>query len=345
MNKKVKKPAFLQDKKFMRTVSIIATILVMFGFFAVAFFVGFGVRSCTMTASADELSTSSYTVQERIVKSSVYRASSPTEYNAAFTSSYGFNLSANTLTVFSSYYTSSSAYTEHYDRDFTGLLVEDSFSYDGFEYDYVFGYDVGGFDISSGNVFIGFIANNVPRNASKSVSFIYEDIDNSWFPNNLKYTFYTSKFGTLSYDYCSFLFIRFDDVFELPEYNSSSVSFACLIFPHSKSVFGTPAKGIYTPVYSGVSDDYTSGYNAGLQTSQNKAYTDGFDAGYNQGHEEGYNDGVNTSLSQLTPLGFLTVSVNSFMNTKILGNITFGLIFSISFGVILVGILLKIFVH
>ena len=76
------------------------------------------------------------------------------------------------------------------------------------------------------------------------------------------------------------------------------------------------------------------------------SYDIGYDEGYDRGESKGYIDGFEDAeeLYSTGVFGTLLSSVDSFMKIGVFGStVTFGTILSISFGVILLGLAIKIF--
>lgn len=98
---------------------------------------------------------------------------------------------------------------------------------------------------------------------------------------------------------------------------------------------------LYREVYHIIRPDddnlYTDyGYDIG--------YDSGYDVGYDSGSDAGYLEGVDASLGDITPWQYLVQQVDAFFNIPIFGSeVTFGTVLSIGFGLILIGIAIKIF--
>ena len=100
--------------------------------------------------------------------------------------------------------------------------------------------------------------------------------------------------------------------------------------------------------YSEVAGDYDSGwndgFNYGLTLSDDERIANSYDNGYSAGYKIGYQKGLDSTFSDISPFTVLVSSVDSFLQTKIFGSsITLGLILSLCFGFVLLGVALKIF--
>ncbi len=83
---------------------------------------------------------------------------------------------------------------------------------------------------------------------------------------------------------------------------------------------------------------YSSGYREGYEYGYKKA-----DERYNVGYKAGYDNGLKESLGSITPWDVLFHAVNSFFNAKLFGNISILNIIMLCFGLILLGIVIKVF--
>ena len=74
---------------------------------------------------------------------------------------------------------------------------------------------------------------------------------------------------------------------------------------------------------------------------------DNYNLGYIQGVQDGYEDGYNTAVNDLdgdlSPLGVLVTNVNQLLKIDIFGNVSIGDLLSLSFGLIMLGLVIKIF--
>lgn len=83
-------------------------------------------------------------------------------------------------------------------------------------------------------------------------------------------------------------------------------------------------------------DGYDRGYNIG--------FGEGVEAGRENAYDQGYSDGVSASLSDITPWDMLVQQVDAFFNLSLFGSsVTFGTVLSVGFGMLLMGIAIKIF--
>lgn len=97
----------------------------------------------------------------------------------------------------------------------------------------------------------------------------------------------------------------------------------------------------YVITYNGLStssQEYQSGYSAGLSANNEVA----FNQGKTQGYNEGYQKGLSTAFDDLTPWQTIVSGVNWFFNIEVLPSVKIYYIFASVFGLILVGILVKI---
>lgn len=90
----------------------------------------------------------------------------------------------------------------------------------------------------------------------------------------------------------------------------------------------TNNNGPYLPNYDIVSNYY---------------YDIGNSEGYIVGFNNGFADGVNTSMGELSPFQQLVDGVDRFLSIELFGNVSLGDIFRLSFGLVLFGFVVKIF--
>lgn len=94
-------------------------------------------------------------------------------------------------------------------------------------------------------------------------------------------------------------------------------------------------------------NQYEQGYNdgktAGLTEGEQIGYNNGKTAGLTEGEQIGYNKGLNEKLQNITPWQTIVDGVNSFLNIQIFPNVSVSVILSICFGLVLLGLALKIF--
>lgn len=83
--------------------------------------------------------------------------------------------------------------------------------------------------------------------------------------------------------------------------------------------------------YIDIADSYGSGYS------------NGYTSGYSTGYTSGYNKGLDTALSDVTPLSWVSSSVNSLLKTEIIPSVSFSLLISVGFGILMLGFILKWF--
>lgn len=88
---------------------------------------------------------------------------------------------------------------------------------------------------------------------------------------------------------------------------------------------------------------YDDGKNAGLSQGQITGYNEGKTAGLTEGEQIGYEKGLNEKLQNITPWQTIVDGVNSFLNFEILPSIKLSVILSVGFGLVLLGLAIKIF--
>ena len=149
----------------------------------------------------------------------------------------------------------------------------------------------------------------------------------------------------------------FDYVLRLNYYfNSNRDSYISFDFPYRvSSAFNVsndviPINTHFNVIYSSSATDTSVSYQEGYDIGYNKGYEVGYQqkgtSEYNNGYNVGYNKGLNASLSDISPFSALVSGIDSFMQIKIFGSsVTLGLILSLSFGLVLLGIALKVFFH
>lgn len=88
---------------------------------------------------------------------------------------------------------------------------------------------------------------------------------------------------------------------------------------------------------------YTDGKNAGFVEGENKGYLDGKNAGLSEGEKIGYDKGLNEKLQNITPWQTIVDGVNTFLNVQVLPGVKVSVILSVGFGLVLLGLAIKIF--
>lgn len=102
----------------------------------------------------------------------------------------------------------------------------------------------------------------------------------------------------------------------------------------------------YVVTYNGLStssQEYQAGYQAGQTEGYNRGYNIGNTAGQIEGYNRGFDVGVSQKLSDVTPWQIIVDGVNGFLNIEILPSVKLSVILSVSFGLILLGFAIKIF--
>lgn len=94
-------------------------------------------------------------------------------------------------------------------------------------------------------------------------------------------------------------------------------------------------------------DLFKIGYDVDVDSLINDAYldgkSDGYDLGKIDGEEIGYYKGLNESFGDITPWEHIVSGVNSFLALQIFPGVSFSIIISLAFGIILLGIVWKTF--
>lgn len=88
---------------------------------------------------------------------------------------------------------------------------------------------------------------------------------------------------------------------------------------------------------------YNDGKSAGLLEGEQKGYLDGKNVGLSEGEKIGYDKGLNEKLQNITPWQAIVDGVNSFVNIEVLPGVKLSVILSIGFGLILMGVVIKVF--
>ena len=110
---------------------------------------------------------------------------------------------------------------------------------------------------------------------------------------------------------------------------------------YTASSYDTKFPFTYVITYNGLStssQEYQAGYSAGLSANNEVA----FNQGKTQGYNDGYQKGLSTAFDDLTPWQTIVSGVNWFFNIEVLPSVKIYYIFASVFGLILVGILVKI---
>lgn len=156
-----------------------------------------------------------------------------------------------------------------------------------------------------------------------------QDQGSNW-TNYSEFTIVTRSSSGGDTNGCAFRFVRTDSSKPYPS------NYTNYLYVSSQDAFFS-----YVVTYNGLST-ISQEYNAGYQAGTADGYNTGFSAGETSGYNKGYNVGVNTSLSQVTPWNIIVDGVNWFFNIEVLPSVKIYYIFASVFGLILVGILVKI---
>lgn len=105
---------------------------------------------------------------------------------------------------------------------------------------------------------------------------------------------------------------------------------------------------VFTSIVNVSTDNqYQQGYNdgktAGLTEGEQKGYQDGKTAGLAEGEKIGYDKGLNDKLQNITPWQIIVDGVNSFLGVELLPGVKVSVILSVGFGLVLLGLAIKIF--
>lgn len=105
---------------------------------------------------------------------------------------------------------------------------------------------------------------------------------------------------------------------------------------------------VFTSIVNVSTDNqYQQGYNdgktAGLAEGEQKGYQDGKTAGLAEGEKIGYDKGFNEKLKNITPWQIIVDGVNTFLNVQVLPGVKVSVILSVGFGLVLLGLAIKIF--
>lgn len=111
----------------------------------------------------------------------------------------------------------------------------------------------------------------------------------------------------------------------------------------------------YTDGYNQGEDDgqlsgRQEGYNQGLTEGISQGYLEGYQATENalnaardEGFEQGLTQGLNTKFEDISPFRIVADSVNRFLDIELFGSMKISTLLYISFGLILLGVLMKVF--
>lgn len=80
-----------------------------------------------------------------------------------------------------------------------------------------------------------------------------------------------------------------------------------------------------------------------LNNAYNVGYTDGYNYGYDSGYRLGYNSGVTDGFGATTPFDVFVDSIERFLNIELFGFFKISSLFYITFGLIMLGIVIKVF--
>lgn len=116
-------------------------------------------------------------------------------------------------------------------------------------------------------------------------------------------------------------------------------------------VISTDTNYQFNHTYDFSSGDYNVGYSDGYEVGYNTGYDLGFNVGstnqnetvYENGYNNGYIAGSQVALEDVNPFNAVLLFVDSFLNVKLFNTISLGTILSLVFGLVMVGIVIKVF--
>lgn len=82
---------------------------------------------------------------------------------------------------------------------------------------------------------------------------------------------------------------------------------------------------------------YLKGYNAGVKQGYENGLKDNteLNASYDKGYQAGYNKGISETLDDVSPWGVLVNGVNTFLNAKLFGSVSIGILLQLGLGILL----------
>ncbi len=377
LQKKVKNVyiSSLTSQKWYKPFCVALTILTLVLFFGVSFFVGYGVRGCSQknsvtTAYADELLSVSYRSSLRSLSflggvngnlGNSFEGSSSNNDEVMFFVDWLISPRKSISFRFGTYYQSSpdsvltlSDYqtfvykdTPNFQTEPQGLFYKQSdgtlMNSPAFSSTYSSLYQT----FFVGQVeFDNYPILNSTAPAWSDLSYVHSDV-----PRTLSFGSSANKINIRNvFDFVVLTF-GFDSDFTTRA-NTIKFYFPCTFnLPISYMTSLPPFNRVVNlRYYSEVAGDYDSGwndgFNYGMTLSDNEKIANSYDNGYSAGYKIGYSKGLNSSFSDISPFSALVSGIDSFMQIKIFGtSVTLGLILSLSFGLVLLGIALKVFFH
>lgn len=343
----------LSSRKWYKPFCVALTILTLILFFGFSFFVGYGVRSCNnkqshvMNVYADEVLSSSYSSTARMFTVGDVPLKI-TQDTSIQTNLCGFY--ANFIFSYSNVFNISLRYFDNYHGDYAVLSSTQNFS------------SVGSSPSSSDWVDL-FIED--------SLSLYYTNRTYYQIPIKVRYnlpfvsasnlsTLFSSSYFRISLDYVDFNIYRSDSVALVasstsdlylryvcsdPQYYLEFCMPSC--FNDEEFTFYDGDISSFYVLHNQLNNqDYQQGYDIGYNDGYSQKGYDEYQNGFKVGYDEGYNNGLNESFSNISPFSALVSGIDSFMQIRIFGtSVTLGLILSLSFGLVLLGIALKVFFH
>lgn len=364
----------LTSKRWYKPFCIVLTILTLVLFFGVSFFVGYGVRGCSRknsvtSAYADELLSVSYRSSLRSfsflggVNGSLgnsIEGSSPNNREVMFFVDWLIAPRKSISIRFGTYYQSSPdvvlTLSDYQTFDFNSPTFKTEPQ--GLFYKHSNGTFMNSPALSStysslyqvffvGQVeFDNYPTLNDTAPVWSDLSYIHSDV-----PRGLSYGSSDNKIYIWDVSDFVVLTFGFDSDFTTRA-NTIKFYFPCSFnLPTSYMTSLPPFNRVFNlRYYSEHVGDYDSGwndgFNYGMSLSDDEKIANSYDNGYSAGYNIGYSKGLNSSLSDISPFAVLVNGVDNFMQIKIFGtSITLGLILSLCFGFVLLGVAFKIFFH
>lgn len=152
--------------------------------------------------------------------------------------------------------------------------------------------------------------------------------------------FYNRVYGTYNY-------AQYD--LQFTNYPLFTVELRHAVNPTSNFSYTQDSNSInftYTWVYNGLltdSQQYQLGYDTGRTSISQEQYDVWYDQGKSAGETLGYNRGISEKLENITPWQSIVNAVDSFFQIEILPSVTISTILMVGFGVLLLGIAIKVF--
>lgn len=370
------------SKRWYKPFCVVLTILTLVLFFGVSFFVGYGVRGCSKSSSVVSAYASEsqpFYVVDTSLRSfsslgiSYPESSSSTSSDLAVSNllmNFRFTVNSEGCRINVCYYKLSQGAFDgsiSYTVSSSSEFVKDMFLKPNFSKNYGPMFTMGSSpdvlkiysdsykDFVNCYLPINYAVSNLPQfafgdpNSSFPLVFsefvIIENLDMGFFSYNQPGG--ENSFGPTKYDYTLRLYYYFDlnrssyIYFDFPAFYSTVLGNKAESLP-----INTRFDTIYSSSATDSSVSYQQGFDIGYKNGYDVGYQQKGTSEYNEGYELGYNKGLNESISKISPFSALVSGIDSFMQIRIFGSsVTLGLILSLSFGLVLLGIALKVFFH